>query len=118
MANTFVQPGYKLDFTAGSTTTSGQVVVLTSGNSGMIGVAETDVANGAVGTAIISGVHTITALSADTGSIGTIVYWDAGNSRLTTTSTSNTLAGKLAVAKTNGQTTMTIILNMMPGGSC
>lgn len=49
-------------------------------------------------------------LSTDTGSVGAVVYWDDGNSRLTTTSTSNTKCGYLTKAKTSGQATAEIML--------
>jgi predicted RecA/RadA family phage recombinase len=115
--NTFVKRGNRLTYSnSGSAITAGSVVVLTSGTSGMVGIAVTDIAaTTGTGEVAVCGVHTLTMLTADTGSIGTTVYWDATNSRLTTTSTSNTLAGKLAAAKTNSQTTADVLLNGLPG---
>jgi len=53
-------------------------------------------------------------LSTDTGGIGDKMYWDNTNSRFTTTSTSNTYAGRLAKAKASGETTADIYLNLQP----
>lgn len=51
------------------------------------------------------------ALSTDEWAAGDLVYWDAGNSRLTDTPSSHKVAGRADVAKTNGQTTNIILLN-------
>lgn len=113
MSTRFVQEGILLDYAnTGAAIASGAVVVLNSGATGFIGVAEDDIpattGNGAV---LVAGVVELPALGTDTGGIGTPMYWDAGNSRLTTTATSNTRAGRLAAAKTNGQTTAKLLLN-------
>jgi predicted RecA/RadA family phage recombinase len=54
----------------------------------------------------VSGVHRLTALSTDTGSIGDVVWWDTTNTRITVTRGSNHVyAGRFAAAKANGDTT-------------
>lgn len=58
-----------------------------------------------------TGVFDITALNTDTGSVGTKVYWDNTNKRITTTVGSNTLVGVLVKAKANGDTTARVRLN-------
>lgn len=63
------------------------------------------------------GVFEIAMLSTDTGSIGDIVYWDAGNNRLTTTASTHKSAGLLAKAKTSGQTTAYVDLNASVGSA-
>lgn len=75
------------------------------------GVATSAAANGATLELALTGVYSITALGTDTGSIGTKMYWDDTNKRLTTTSSTNMFVGSLVVAKANGETTATIRLN-------
>ena len=115
--NSHIQSGHRLPYSnTGAAILSGAVVVLTAGNAGMIGVAVTDIAAATgTGEVEVSGVKELTALNTDTGAVGTDVYWDATNSRITTTATANTYGGKLARAKTNGQTTAHVLLNRMPG---
>lgn len=117
---TYKKPGRRLPYTnSGSAITSGSVVPLVaSATVGFIGIAVTDIAaTTGTGEVEIGGVHTLAMLSTDTGAIGVVVYWDATNSRLTTTSTSNTLAGKLAAPKTSGQTTADLLVNSNAFGS-
>lgn len=57
------------------------------------------------------GVFDLTALSTDTGSVGTKMYWDNTNKRLTTTLTSNVLVGCLLSAKASGETTARIYID-------
>jgi predicted RecA/RadA family phage recombinase len=77
----------------------------------LFGIATKDAANGAPAVIDTKGGYTITALTADTGSIGTKVYWDNTNKRITTTSSGNTLVGCLIVAKINTDTTAVVRLN-------
>jgi predicted RecA/RadA family phage recombinase len=59
----------------------------------------------------LEGVFDITALSTDTGTVGTKMYWDDTNKRLTTTSTSNRLVGVLTAAKGGTDTTARVYLD-------
>jgi len=88
---------------------SGALVVLGAGVIHAIAIA--DVAANAMGAFYIKGGFLLTSVSANTGVIGDLIYWDATNSRLTTTATANTLAGKLLAPKTNGQTVALVDLN-------
>lgn len=72
------------------------------------------VANNKAGVVGITGVYEVTKLSTDVVAQGALLYWDAGNSRLTTTAGANTLAGKAYAAAGNGATTVQIILNGLP----
>lgn len=87
MANDWVQKGEKLDFTASTALSAGDIVEV----DGRVGVAETDIASGAVGTVRVYGVHSITKGSGVTFSVGDDVYWDA--SAETAVNTSLTLDG-------------------------
>jgi predicted RecA/RadA family phage recombinase len=103
----FVQHGYVISLTAPYAVTSGDGMLVGS----LFGVATTTAANGGSVEALVRGVIKITALSTDTGTVGTKVYWDNTNKRITTTAGSHTLVGCLTVAKTSGQTTATVLLN-------
>lgn len=52
------------------------------------------------------------ALSTDTADPGTVLYFDIGNNRLTTTAATHNIAGRAAKTKLNGDTTCDIYLNM------
>ena len=110
--------GARWPYTNGGTAvTSGSVVVLkdaTTAGGVNVAVAVDDIAANGTGILQIGGDFTLTALSTDTGSPGDPMYWDATNSRLTTTSTSNKLAGVLIATKANGDTTACILLNALP----
>ena len=107
MTSKFVQPGEVIDYTAGANITSGQVVVMGV----RVGVALAAIANGASGSVAVSGVFALAKLSTDVVAQGALLYWDSGNSRLTTTSAGNTLAGYATAAAGNGVTTVNIKIN-------
>lgn len=90
----------------GSDVASGDVVVIGA----MIGVAVTDIAAGATSWLQASENVELPAKSTDTGVVGAVMYWDAGNGELTTTVGSNVYGGHLMRVKTNGQTTAVIRL--------
>lgn len=107
-----ISDGKTQNFTAGAAYVAGDVFVFkTSATVGHIGVVVTDVANGAEGVAEIEGVFELPAKAADTPAIGDLLYWDATNKELTTTSTNNTLAGKAWTAKAADVTKIKIKLN-------
>lgn len=104
----FVQDGEVLTLTAPYAVSSGGGALV---GTNIFGVATADVANGATGEFVTCGVFDLTALSTDTGSAGTIWYWDNTNKRVTTTLTSNTKIGVGVNTKANGETTARIRLN-------
>lgn len=103
----FVQDGKLLKVAAPYALTAGQGALVGS----IFGVAVSDAANGADVVLAVDGVFSLTALTADTASVGTKLYWDNTNKRLTVTSSGNTLVGVAVVAKTGTDTTATIRLN-------
>lgn len=103
----FVQIGDVLDYTPGSAVSSGAVVVMGV----RVGIAVADIAANATGAVRVKGVVELAKLSTDTPAQGALLYWDAGNSRLTTTAGSNVLAGYAAKAAGNGATTVWLHLN-------
>lgn len=103
----FVQSGDAITVTAPYAVSSGQGVLVGS----LFGVATCDAANGASVEIVPEGVFDITALTADTGTAGTKMYWDDTNRRLTTTATSNTLVGVLTLDKGGSDTTARVYLD-------
>jgi predicted RecA/RadA family phage recombinase len=119
MAQTYVQKGETLNYTNGSgaTIASGAMVLVGS----RLGVAVSDIADGATGVLVMAGVH---ALPKATGAItqGAKVYYDADGNRvggptgigcLTATSDGNTLIGYAHAAAASGDLTVDVALNTM-----
>jgi predicted RecA/RadA family phage recombinase len=106
----FVQPGDSLTLTA----PGGGVV---SGNVYLIGVLLVVAAITAAATepftCMARGVFDVPKAPSQAWTEGAAVYWDAGNSRFTTTAGGNTLAGVavLAVGSGAGETTGRVFLN-------
>ncbi|MGE3596644.1 MAG: DUF2190 family protein [Dehalococcoidia bacterium] len=72
MAGNFVQPGDVIQYTAGADITSGSVVKIGA----LLGVALTDIANGATGSVAIRGVFTVPKVSAAVILQGERLVWD------------------------------------------
>ena len=102
----FIQPGDVLDYTATADVAAGAVVVMGA----RIGVVVADIANGQVGAVRVKGVVELPKVTTAVAQ-GAELYWDATNSRLTATATSNTLAGYAAAAAGSGTTTVALHLN-------
>ena len=107
MTNKFVQPGLVIDHTPAGAITNGQVVVIGK----RIGVALTAIAAAATGPLQVDGVFTLAKLSTDVVAQGDLLYWDAGNSRITTTASTHNLAGYAVAASANGVATVNVKLN-------
>jgi predicted RecA/RadA family phage recombinase len=109
MATNYIAEGKVINHTAGSNIVSGQVVVI---GTNRIGIALTDIANGTVGPVQVEGVFQLPKLSTDAPAQYALLYWDAGNTRLTTTSSTHALAGRAYRAQVNGDTTAQVILGV------
>lgn len=107
MSTNFIQHGDVLDHTPVAAKTSGQVVVIGV----RVGVCLAAIAANATGPLAVKGVFSLAKLSTDVVAQGALLYWDTANSRLTTTSAGNTLAGYAAAAAGNGVTTVALQLN-------
>jgi predicted RecA/RadA family phage recombinase len=107
MTTKYVQEGEVIDYTAGSEVVSGQVVLMGK----RIGVAIAAIPAGASGALAVSGVFTLAKLSTDVVAQGDLLYWDNGNSRLTTTVGANTLAGFAWEAAGSGVATVKTKIN-------
>jgi predicted RecA/RadA family phage recombinase len=108
MAGNYVQRGDVWKHTAGGNITSGSPVLMGD----VLGVALVDITSGATGSVAVGGVFTITKLTTDVVAQGAALYWDAGNSRLTTTASTNKLAGYAASPAGNGDTTVQVRLKL------
>ena len=107
MAKNYIQEGEVLDFVAAAALLAGAVVLMGK----RIGVALSDTAIGATGTAAMEGVFKINKLATDVVAQGDLLYWDAANSRLTTTAAGSVLAGYATAAAGNGVATVSIKIN-------
>jgi predicted RecA/RadA family phage recombinase len=86
MGTTYRADGNHVRFTADADYSSGDGKLFTT----MLGVIDADVANGDLGSASITGVHELPILASDNvAAPGVILYWDDGNSRLTTTASTH-----------------------------
>jgi predicted RecA/RadA family phage recombinase len=108
MAKNFVQDGDVLTYTAGGAAIASGAVVLIGAR---IGISLADIAANAAGTIAVTDVWQIAKLATDVVAQGADLYWDAANSRLTTTAGGNTKAGYAAAAAGNGVTTVSIKIN-------
>lgn len=102
-----IDTGQSIEHTPSADVAPGEVVVAGT----LVGVAPTKIQADSTGDLYVQGKFQMPAKSTDTWGVGASVYWDAAEGELTSTSEDNTLAGRAAVAKTNGQTTNEILLN-------
>lgn len=104
----YIQRGEALDFTNSSENkiNAGDVVVLGT----RIGVAGSDIGAGELGVVHVIGVFEFPKASGAI-TLGAAVYWDATNSKITTTSSSNTLAGFAVAAAASGDETVLVKIN-------
>ena len=96
----------KIDHTPSAAVAAGDVVVLND----LICVAERPIAIASKGSLSIEGTYIFPKATGAIGA-GAIVYWDATNSNITTTSTSNKRAGKAAEAAASGDATVKVLIN-------
>jgi len=104
-----VQNGDYIEFTAGATITSGQLVQVGS----LHGVSVTDVANGAKGTLAMEGVFTLpklTAAAGDACTAGGPVYFSSGSVSGSSSSGTRKLVGYSLAAAAQAATTVQVRL--------
>lgn len=116
MATNYVQPGDTLPFVApvGGVVSGGFYV-----HGALVVCAMVTAAAAAEYSGKICGVFEVTKVGSQAWTQGEAVYWDAGNTRFTTTAGGNTLAGNAAntVGAGAGETTGRVLLNGLPGGA-
>lgn len=110
---TFVQHGRTMSANAPYAVVSGAAALLGS----IVGVAQTDVANGVEGEWDLEGVFDLAKATGQAWSFGAKIYWDNTAKNFTTTSAGNTLAGVAAkrLGEIAGATTGWVRLNGVPG---
>jgi predicted RecA/RadA family phage recombinase len=104
--STYVQEGDVIDYTPGSNVSAGDIVVYGE----LIGQVVADALAGDMVGLRVAGVIEAPKLSTDTPAVGAKVYWDAGNTRLTTTASTHKQAGHSVGAYASGTTTMKVRL--------
>lgn len=107
MAKNYIQEGNVLSYTATAAIASGAVVVIGK----RIAIALADIAVGETGAITAEGVFAVAKLGTDVVGQGDLLYWDAANSRLTTTAAGNTAAGFAAAPAGAGVGTVNIKIN-------
>jgi predicted RecA/RadA family phage recombinase len=106
MATNYIQPGEVVEYTAGATISSGDLIALNN----RAGVALTDIANGATGSVALTGVYTVEKTTGATWSVGQALYVDGVTGKATTVSTANVPAGFAFAAAIEGATTGQLLL--------
>ena len=106
---TYFQRGEAIDYPVASNGTAleaGEIIVVGT----KIGVCGCDIAKGETGSVHVEGVFEMPKASGAI-TIGAAVYWDATNKNITTTSSSNTLAGYAVAAAGADDTTVLVKIN-------
>lgn len=103
---TYVGEGSIIDYTPGSNVSGGDIIVYGE----MIGQVVADALAGEPVGLRVEGIIEAPKLSTDTPAVGVKVYWDAGNTRLTTTASTHKQAGWSVGAYASGTTTMKVRL--------
>jgi predicted RecA/RadA family phage recombinase len=104
---TFVQDGCSIDYTPGSDTSAGDVVV----QGDLIGVAKLDIKANVLGAITVEGVFDFAKNTGVAYSVGAILYWDDTNNVVTATASGNKLLGKVVRAATTTDTTVRVRVN-------
>lgn len=107
MATNYIQEGDVLTLTAPRTVSAGDGALV--GN--IFGVALGDVDSGDEGEFAIEGVWQLTAASAATFGVGSVVYWDNSAHDVTSHSTGNDRIGVAVATKSGGATTAKVLLD-------
>jgi len=102
----YVQGDCLIDHTPSAAVAAGDVVVLND----LVCVAPRAIAANSLGAVAIEGVFSMPKASGAIGQ-GALVYWDAANGNITTTSTNNKRAGKAAKAAASGDASVQVIIN-------
>ena len=103
---TYRHNGDIIDYTPGSNVSAGDIVV----QSELVGQVVADTLSGVKGSLRITGVINVPKLSTDVIAIGDIVYWDAGNTRGTTTASTHKIMGKAVEGAGNGVGDVDVLL--------
>lgn len=106
MANQFVQQGERIDYTPGSAVAAGKLVLVTD----RVFFAPNAIAANELGALQTTGVIQYEKTTGEAWTLGQKLYWNAGTSKLTTTSSTHKVAGYAAAAAASGDTEGLILL--------
>lgn len=98
--------GYKYTNSSGSDILAGAAIV----SGGLFGFAAATIPNGATGWVETFGVWRCDCANTEVASAGDIAYWDATNSKVTATASTNLAIGRFVKAITSGQTECEVLL--------
>lgn len=107
---TYSQRGESIDYSVaanGTALEANEIIVIGT----LIGVCGCDIGKGETGSVHIEGVYAMPLKASTAVTIGAAVYWDATNKEITTTSTSNTLAGHAIAAAASGDDVVYVKIN-------
>lgn len=107
----FIQNGRTLDVSLDADVTSGDVVK----KGVLVGVAAVSGLAGETIAVDVEGVFNLPVLSTDVVAVGDQLYWDADNSHMTKTDTSDTKAGYATGTSANG--VVTVDIRLTPGAA-
>lgn len=99
--------GYKYVNSSGADILAGTPVI----NGGLFGIAAATIAAGAQGWIETTGVWDFDCANTETASIGDVAYWDATNSKITATASTNQVVGYFVEAVASGATTCRVLLD-------
>lgn len=102
----FKQTGDIIDYTPTVAKSAGDIVVQAE----LVGQVVADIAADTKGALRIEGVITAPKLSTDVVAIGAVLYWDAANSRCTTTASTHNIIGKAVSVAGSGATSVDVKL--------
>lgn len=110
MPATYLDSGDYLRGIAAAVLNSGDIVFDAMLRAGVI-TSQTPIAIGQSYQAQAEGRYVVNAKSVDTFAAGALVYWDATLKEATSTVGANKVIGRADIAKTGGQTSVTVLLN-------
>lgn len=102
-----ISSGEMINHTPGSDVAAGTVVLQGS----LFGIALSTIPANTLGALAVQGVFRLPKLSTDAVSVGTVLYWDNTNRRVTVTATGNTRIGLAVAASPSGVATADVWIN-------
>jgi predicted RecA/RadA family phage recombinase len=106
----YVQRGHEIDFIPEADVAAGDVIIIGD----LVGIAKLDIKVGTLGSLTLVGVFDIPKATGESTAIpvGTIVFWDAENSQVTTTGGDNKYLGKTIIASSDNDAHARVIINV------
>lgn len=112
--NSFYQPGFYVDHTAGADIVAGDILGGV-GPGGGVGVADNDIAAGEVGALHVAGIYWVDNPDDTAFAQGVAVGWDATNKKAVATGTGDFDIGDAAYLYVAGALKVAVYINNLPG---